>query len=210
MVVTVAYTSAWVSLSDALRIVMTRGASEQQAKSDICNAIADRAIDVRVDGLIASGDNVGVPQRLKPDDFDWTNSRPFEHWRRGPISTGRKPIVFRCSPVSLFEISRADVQNVLCHPPGTAPQVVMTAPSNNSAGAKAPSALPPRRRAKPVQYQIRKAVEALAKQHGGKFPPDDMPVFERDRLIVEWLDGNDDPVKPSKRTLRDYFKKQCS
>jgi len=87
----------------------------------------------------------------------------------------------------------------------------MTAPSNNSAGAKAPSALPPRRRAKPVQDQIQKAVEALAKgQLGGKFPPDSMTVFERDRLIMEWLDGGDDPVKPSKRTLRDYFKSQRS
>jgi hypothetical protein len=65
-------------------------------------------------------------------------------------------------------------------------------------------------RTKPVQYQIQKAVEALAKekQYGGKFPPDSMPVFERDRLIKEWLDGGDDPVKPSKRTLREYFNKQ--
>jgi len=58
-------------------------------------------------------------------------------------------------------------------------------------------------RAKPVQYQIGKAVEALAKERG-KFPPDGMPIFERDRLITEWLAGGDDPV-PSKRSLRYYF-----
>jgi hypothetical protein len=62
-------------------------------------------------------------------------------------------------------------------------------------------------RTKPVQYQIEKAVEALSKEHGGKFPPDSMPVFERDRLITEWLAMDDAPVKPSKRTLRDYFSK---
>jgi hypothetical protein len=64
-------------------------------------------------------------------------------------------------------------------------------------------------RTKPVQYQIGKAVEALSKEYRGKFPPDGMPVFERDRLITEWLAGGDDPVSnPSKRALRDYFNKQ--
>jgi hypothetical protein len=66
-----------------------------------------------------------------------------------------------------------------------------------------------RKRTKPVQYQIGKAVEALAKGHGGKFPPDNMPVLERDRLITEWLAGGDDPVRmPSRRSLRDYFNKE--
>jgi hypothetical protein len=65
------------------------------------------------------------------------------------------------------------------------------------------------KRTKPVQYQIQKAVEALAKEYGGKFPPNDMSVFERDRLVTEWLAGGDDPVKkPSERTLRAYFNKQ--
>ena len=64
------------------------------------------------------------------------------------------------------------------------------------------------KRTKPVQYQIGKAVEALAKEHGGKFPPDGMPISERDRLITEWLEGGDDDVsKPSERSLRDYFNK---
>jgi hypothetical protein len=64
-------------------------------------------------------------------------------------------------------------------------------------------------RTKPIQYQIGRAVEALSREHAGKFPPDGMPKQERDRLITEWLDGDDDPVKkPSKRTLRDYFSKR--
>ncbi len=62
-------------------------------------------------------------------------------------------------------------------------------------------------RTKPVQFHIQRAVEALAKQYGGKFPPDGMPVLERDSLITKWLEGDDDPVKPSERTLRDYFRK---
>jgi hypothetical protein len=68
-----------------------------------------------------------------------------------------------------------------------------------------------RERSKPVKFQIQRAVEALAKERRGKFPSEDMPVFERDRLIMEWIAGDDDPVKkPSKRTLREYFNKQRS
>jgi hypothetical protein len=64
------------------------------------------------------------------------------------------------------------------------------------------------KRTKPAQWHIQRAVDALTKEHGGEFPPPSMPVFERDRLIREWLAGDDDPVKPpSKRILRDYFNK---
>lgn len=64
------------------------------------------------------------------------------------------------------------------------------------------------KRTKPAQLHIQRAVDALAKEHGGKFPPLSMPVFARDRLILEWLAGDDEPVKPpSKRILRDYFNK---
>jgi hypothetical protein len=64
------------------------------------------------------------------------------------------------------------------------------------------------RRTKHVQWHIQRAVDALAKTHGGKFPPTDMPVFERDRLIRSWLAGDDEPAKPpSERALRDYFKR---
>jgi hypothetical protein len=66
-----------------------------------------------------------------------------------------------------------------------------------------------RKPTKPVQYRIQRAVEALAKERSGKFPPEGMPIYERDRLITEWLDADDDPMKrPSKRTLRKYFNKQ--
>jgi hypothetical protein len=44
--------------------------------------------------------------------------------------------------------------------------------------------------------------DALAKekQYGGKFPPDNMPINERNRLITEWLAGGDDFVRePSAR-----------
>jgi hypothetical protein len=62
------------------------------------------------------------------------------------------------------------------------------------------------RRTKHVQWHIQRAVDALANEYGGKFPPPGMPVFERDRLIRGWLAGDDEPAKPpSERVLRDYF-----
>jgi hypothetical protein len=63
-------------------------------------------------------------------------------------------------------------------------------------------------RTKHVQWHIQRAVDALANSYGGKFPPSGMPVFERDRLIRDWLAGDDEPAKPpSERALRDYFNK---
>ena len=43
-----AYLRKWESLPDALRRVTAAGTSEEQAKIDLCNAIADREIAVRV------------------------------------------------------------------------------------------------------------------------------------------------------------------
>jgi hypothetical protein len=77
----------------------------------------------------------------------------------------------------------------------------------NPGSSRSSGNLPPRKRAKHVQYNIGRAVEALARQFGGKFPPDNMPLKERNRLIGEWLKGDDDHRrKPSERSLRDYFK----
>ena len=77
----------------------------------------------------------------------------------------------------------------------------------NPGSSRSSGNLPPRKRAKHVQYNIGRAVEALARQFGGKFPPDNMPLKERNKLIGEWLKGDDDHRrKPSERSLRDYFK----
>jgi hypothetical protein len=68
-------------------------------------------------------------------------------------------------------------------------------------------------RTKPVKYQIQKAVEALAKQHGGKFPPDGMPAANlgrpcaRVRVYASSLDaigcpGQDTGCTPAVRGQR--------
>jgi hypothetical protein len=89
----VAYTPDWVPLADALKRVMATGVSEAEAKADLCNALADKKIDVRVrisksdrarGGEVYSDGNVGVPSHLAPTDFDWKLSSPFAPWSIGP------------------------------------------------------------------------------------------------------------------------------
>ena len=87
----VAYTHEWEKLADALkRVRAATGESEEQAKIDLCNAIAGRKINVRVrvvaSGSCFSGGNVGVPPYLAPDDLDWQHSSPLppKRWQIGP------------------------------------------------------------------------------------------------------------------------------
>jgi hypothetical protein len=67
---------------------MVTGVSDDEAKTDLCRAMADRKIDVRVTiattGQVFGDGNVGVPPHLKPSDLDWVHSRPFAQWPIGP------------------------------------------------------------------------------------------------------------------------------
>jgi hypothetical protein len=123
-VVCVAYLPEWEPLANALAQVVKSSVSEQQAKSDICNAVADRKIAVRVvvdkrhqlDGnRTFSGGNVGVPPRLSATDFDWTESRPLMPWPIGPMPGQHYAWVrgWEDRPISLIELSTADVRDVL-------------------------------------------------------------------------------------------------
>ena len=89
-----AYTPDWEPLADALERVMATGATEDEAKIDLCRAMADRNINVRVRiaasdygmrGQVFSKRNVGVPPHLGPGDLDWVQSRPLKPWSIGPM-----------------------------------------------------------------------------------------------------------------------------
>ena len=84
-----AYSPLWESLASVLKRVVATSISRKKAQEQIANAIADRAIAVRVTidasapdipGWVLEGSCVGVPQQLSPKDFDWTKSRPFTPW----------------------------------------------------------------------------------------------------------------------------------
>ncbi|HTW34714.1 MAG TPA: hypothetical protein VMD53_08850 [Rhizomicrobium sp.] len=118
-----AYVQDWERLSDALNRVTAAGLKDGEAKRDICNAIADRKIEVRflvakqeggfelerVGGTVRIGREVDIPPELKPKDFDWRSSRPLRPWR--PIGND---IFAGHWHLKWIELRRADVSTVLC------------------------------------------------------------------------------------------------
>jgi hypothetical protein len=121
----VAYRPDWEPLADALRRVITAGVPEPTAKIDLCRAVADRKIDVRVrvassdpakTGKVFSDGNVGVPPHLDPDDFDWVKSRPLARWSIGPRRGEYHNWIdgWEDRWFDLIEVSTADVVEILC------------------------------------------------------------------------------------------------
>jgi hypothetical protein len=114
-----AYTPDWLPLADALQRVMATGVGEAEAKTDLCRAMADKKIDVRVriarNGKVFSDGNVGVPTHLSAGDFDWANSRPVAQWSIGPRLGEHYRWLedWKNHPLDLIELSTADVAGVL-------------------------------------------------------------------------------------------------
>lgn len=119
-----AYTPDWEPLADALKRIMATGASEDEAKTDLCRAVADQKIDVRVRiaasdygmrGQVFSDGNVGVPADLRPGDLDWVQSRPFGQWPIGP-KLGEYLWIrgWENHSLDLVELSTSDLMNILC------------------------------------------------------------------------------------------------
>ena len=114
------YIPDWEPLSDAVKRIMASSVEESEAKADLCHAIADRKISVRV--ILAggkgvfSGGNVAPPVHLEPDDLDWGNSRPRAPWSIGPM-LGQHYAWLDGWKKELFdrvEVSTADVLEKLC------------------------------------------------------------------------------------------------
>src|SRR5262245_35006041 len=111
---------------------MATGASEEEAKTNLCRAVADGKIRVRVRiakrGSVFSGGNVGVPAHLAPRDFDWARSRPIAQWRIGPRLGEHYFWDSENLPLDFIELWTADVAQVLCNrdgdelPPATSGQ----------------------------------------------------------------------------------------
>jgi hypothetical protein len=124
----VADVKAWLRLGDALsRVMEATGVTEEQAKHHISGAITDGKIRIRFAlfqpfrGLVhhAGGDphDPWIPKHLRPDDLDWSNSRPRMPWP--PRAAYRDPL-YTISEwrerwlVIWLELLMADVVTVLC------------------------------------------------------------------------------------------------
>jgi hypothetical protein len=117
------YTPDWERLARALERVASAHGDLEESKAAICNAIADKKIAVRVtvgrshrhSGMTFASRNVGVPVRLNPDDFDWTQSRPLAPWRIGPQPGEHYTWIggWQPEPISLIELRAKHVTKVL-------------------------------------------------------------------------------------------------
>jgi hypothetical protein len=114
-----AYLPEWLLLPEALQRVMAMGVGEGEAKTDLCRAVADRKIDVRVriagTNRAFSDGNVGVPTHLSAGDLDWVKSRPLAQWSIGPRLGEHYAWLegWKNHPLDLIELSTADVIEVL-------------------------------------------------------------------------------------------------
>ncbi len=117
------YTPHWGALADALKRVMATGSSEDEAKTDLCRAMADRKIGVRVRiaasdlgmrGQVFSRGNVEVPPHLGPGDLDWVQSRPLKRWSIGPMPGQHYSWIggWKDRPIDFIELSTADVAEI--------------------------------------------------------------------------------------------------
>jgi hypothetical protein len=107
---------------------MATGVSEDEAKTDLCGAVAEGKIRVRlkvdasasqIGGRVLSGDNISVPPHLTPGDFDWIQSRPRNPWRVGPTGRQNYTLVWwswQPQPIELIELATADVQDIFGSP----------------------------------------------------------------------------------------------
>ena len=117
-----AYEGEWLRLSEALtRVMEAAGISKEEARAEICRAVADRRIRIRgelgrlttthtTSAEVLAGKAFEIPTDLGAENLDWAQSCPLGTWfvRRDH---------FRLQghwSLEWIELSRADVANVLC------------------------------------------------------------------------------------------------
>jgi len=126
----VAYAPDWEPLASALNRVVAAGATKDQAKRDLCLAIADGKIAARVrlaakphqpEIALLSGVHIDVPSHLSPKDLDWRHSRPGKPWPLAQILPGESVMMYISRAghlvertINLIELCTSDVTTVLC------------------------------------------------------------------------------------------------
>jgi hypothetical protein len=86
------FTSKWMRLSEAVdRIGKSNAVSLQQARADLCQAMSDGALEIRgrlvrhstrpqKSTAVVDATQFQTPTTLRPEDIDWTHSRPEKPW----------------------------------------------------------------------------------------------------------------------------------
>ena len=164
------YVRAWKRLSEAVTCVMAAAhCSQEEAKADICQAIADGAIKIRgklkrhttrrmTSKDVLAGVDLQIPPDIKPNELDWVQSRPLKPW---PVRRER----FRIPgfwELEWIELSSADVASVLS-PAG----------ERNRVDQRSLPKAAPRTRSRPARDRVLQVIHELFPQ--GVPPSADMP-----------------------------------
>jgi len=194
------YIPDWEPLAAALKRIVESGVEEEQAKLDLCRAIADDKISVRATVAkpnklesIFPRDNIVVPKHLQPTNIDWVKSRPTKAWRIGP-APGQHYTGWDGGAewIDLIEVATTDVVELLVSQP-----VAPTADSGSRRGRKPKI---PFGHIKPVVFEL------LA--DGGALSDDDPEWHSQGQLEVatrEKLKSMFGPKSvPGESTLRTY------
>jgi len=206
----VAYISSWERIAEALGRVIATGLTESEAKRQLCAAIADKTIDVRL--ILAADTQRGwseevstsepsIPPHLSPEDIDWGASRPHHQWPPAPQRPGEPASLFALRTmdrlmgrtISLLEVRAQDVERVFG---GSTQEIVARLPADSptrasSAGAKSRG--------------VRQAI--------GELWPEGMPAGlvakDRDNKIANWFRDRGLSV-PGRRTIQRAFEQPGS
>ena len=122
------YVPAWETLSDAVSRVVATGLDMESARKQICSAIADGAITIRVEVARTDRDipgklrlrgqgheQVKPPHRLSPQELDWKHSRPLGAWNTGPDRLESYAVIgwgWRARNIKALEVRTDDVTEI--------------------------------------------------------------------------------------------------
>lgn len=195
-----AYTPEWEPLADALERVIATGVGEDEVKVDLCRAVADRKIRIRVRvaaragrGEVFANGNVEVPPHLKPADLDWVASRPFEPWPIGPKLGEHYSCIsgWENKRIDLIEVSTADLIEVLCHGSSADARPTLQRPANDAPSSDAAAA----------RARKKKAILEAADQLWSGEIPKGLMSKQRDKMLQEQIQRNGGSV-PHSRTIQ--------
>jgi hypothetical protein len=196
----VAYTPDWEPLADALERVIATGLGKEEVKVDLCGAVADGKIRIRVKvaaragrGEVFANGNVGVPPRLKPADLDWVASRPFEPWPIGPKLGEHYSWIsgWENKRIDLIEVSTADLIEVLCRGSSVDARPTLQRPAGDVPSSDAAAARGTKKKA---------ILEAADQLWSGEIPKGLMSK-QRDKMLQEQIRHNGGSA-PHPRTIQ--------
>jgi hypothetical protein len=192
------YEPAWEGLLDAVERIMTsRGGSREQLQADLCRAISDGVMEIRVQldrhahrpqtsSSVVSATKFEIPTDLEPSDLDWQESRPTAPWWLRELERHQSGQWH----LKRIEVSREDVTKIFLQGGDAAPATVSAGPI----GA-------PRRRERRRSKQVA-AENALREVYGGI--PSREQVFDRHLIasVGEQMRRNGIPAVSDDTILR--------